>query len=266
MKQELIFIKLGGSLITDKRKRETPRPRIITSIAQEIRSFLDSSKDVALLLGHGSGSYGHWEATNYNTLTGIETSHQWRGFARVSAAASRLNRLVVDTFLKVGVPVLSMQPSASIDSKAGIILEYNTQNIRNCLTHELIPLIFGDVAFDRSRGGTIFSTEALFAYLTPIFQPAHIILLGNAPGVLNNQGHLIPKITPLNYKEMEQHLHGSKYTDVTGGMADKVKLMVDLVKIYPDLKVHILSGTQSGILKQTLLERTFNAGTLISNA
>ncbi len=266
MKQEIIFIKLGGSLITDKHKRETPRPRIITSIAQEIKSFLDNTTNIDLLLGHGSGSYGHWEARGYDTRTGVATFHKWQGFAHVSAAASRLNRLVVDTFLKVGVPVLSLQPSASIDAQSGVIVEYNTQNIRNCLIHELVPLIFGDVAFDRTRGGTIFSTEDLFAYLTPIFQPTRIILLGNAPGVFNNQGQIIPKITPQNYQEMTQHLHGSQYTDVTGGMADKVKRMVDLVKLNPDLRVQILSGTKSGTLKRILLDHTINSGTLISNA
>ena len=263
MKQELIFIKLGGSLITDKRKRETPRPHIITSIAQEIRTLLDDFPQFNLLLGHGSGSYGHWEAMNYGTRTGVSTQHQWQGFARVGAAASRLNRLVVDIFLKAGLPVLSLQPSASIRAESGAILEYNTQNIRQCLLHNIIPLIYGDVAFDISWGGTIFSTEDLFAFLTPKLKPTRIILLGNAAGVYNNQGQVISKITPLDFSEIEHHLHGSKYTDVTGGMADKVNRMVGLVKSHPNLKVQILSGQKSGNLIHTLKDNTYSPGTTI---
>ncbi len=266
MEKEIIFIKLGGSLITDKRKQETPRLHIIRSIALEIKTFLNSTSDVALLLGHGSGSYGHWEATNYNTRTHVETVREWQGFTRVSAAAQRLNRLVVDTFLEADVPVISLQPSASIESESGVIREYNTRHIQSCFTHGLVPFIFGDVAFDRSRGGTILSTEDLFVYLTPIFRPTRIILLGNAPGVYDNQGQRIPKITPENYREMVKYLHGSKFTDVTGGMADKVKLMVDLVGSNPELKVRILSGVKSGILQHILEDSAYDEGTLISNA
>jgi isopentenyl phosphate kinase len=264
MKQEIIFIKLGGSLITDKRKRETPRPHRIENIARTIRDFLQNSPHTHLLIGHGSGSYGHWEATKYDTRTGVATSHQWQGFTRVSAAASRLNRLVVDIFLEVGVPVFSLQPSASIDADSGVIQHFNTRNIMKCFEHHLVPLIYGDVVFDKSLGGTILSTEDLFAYLTPIFQPNRIILLGNAPGVYSHQGQIISKITPTSYHRIETYLHGSKYTDVTGGMADKVKCMVDLVISNPSLEVRIVSGKNSETVFQILANDAYTTGTTIS--
>jgi isopentenyl phosphate kinase len=264
MNQEMIFIKLGGSLITDKSKKESPRPHIITAIAHEIKDFLKEGLSVDLLIGHGSGSYGHWEAMNYNTRVGVTTQSQWFGFTRVSAAASRLNKLVVGIFLRVGVPVFSLQPSASIDADSGMILEFNTQPIRKCLEYNLIPLIYGDVAFDRTRGGTILSTEDLFAYLTPVFKPTRIILLGNAPGVFNNEGNIIPSITPHNFAEVAQWLYGSNNADVTGGMADKVQRMVDLVQLHPNLKVHICSGSKPGTLTKIIRDPSYSAGTLIS--
>lgn len=263
--KELYFIKLGGSLITDKSTRETLQPGIIKTIAQEIKRFRDNSTAIDLLIGNGSGSFGHWEAKNYNTRSGVLTPEQWHGFARVSAAASHLNRLVVDIFLEAGLPILSLQPSASIEAKSGTILDFNAQNMINCLKHHLIPLIFGDVAFDSSLGGTIFSTEDLFVYLTPILKPSRIILLGNSPGVLNNQRQIIPKITPQNYQEITQHLHGSRYTDVTGGMADKVKRMVELVEVDANLKVHIMTGRESGVLRKTLLNNEYS-GTIICHS
>ncbi len=266
MNQELVFIKLGGSLITDKRKRETPRVHVIKSIAEEIRNILDDCAKVNLLLGHGSGSYGHWEAHKYDTRTGVSTLQQWQGFARVSAAASRLNRLVVDIFLEADVPVLSLQPSASIDANAGEILNYNTLNIQRCLQHKLIPFVYGDIAFDKMRGGTILSTEDLFSFLTPILKPTRIILLGNAPGVFNNQGQVISKITPVNYPEVAKHLYGSRYTDVTGGMADKVNRMVGLVKLFPNLKVQIMSGIKSGNLIHAMMDTTYSLGTVICSS
>ena len=93
-------------------------------------------------------------------------------------------------------------------------MEYNTQNIQHCFLHDLIPIVYGDVGFDKSLGGTILSTEDIFSFLTPIFKPSRIFLLGNPPGVYDNQHQIITKITPHNYPEIEQFIHGSKYTDV----------------------------------------------------
>jgi isopentenyl phosphate kinase len=264
MDQDITFIKLGGSLITDKRKRETPRPHLIASIAKGIRRYLDQNTNSCILIGHGSGSYGHWEATQYDTRTGVSTPHQWRGFARVSATASRLNRIVIDIFLKAGVPVLSLQPSASINTQSGIISEYNIQNIQHCFIHNLIPVIYGDVAFDQSLGGTIVSTEDIFSFLTPVLNPSRIILLGNSPGVYDNQQQIINQITPQNYPEIKQFIHGSKYTDVTGGMADKVRRMVSLVEKHPNLKINIMSGRQADDVVHALMGNTQTPGTIIS--
>lgn len=263
MNQEMIFIKLGGSLITDKRKRETPRLQVLRSIAEEIKAFHESHSRVHVLIGHGSGSYGHWEATKHKTHTGVSTKHQWDGFAQVSAAAAKLNRLVADTFLSAGVSILSLQPSASVETESGVIINYSTNTIRKCFDNNIMPLIYGDVAFDRVRGGTIVSTEDLLSYLTPIFQPNRIILLGNAAGVYDNHGNIISKITPANYAEIAPHLHGSQYIDVTGGMVDKVNQMLDLVTTRPNLKVHIISGIKAGNLTYTLMNQSSPPGTVI---
>lgn len=263
MTKKIIFIKLGGSLITDKQKRETPCQSIIRAIAEEVKAFLDTHSDIHLLLGHGSGSYGHWEATKHKTQTGAATKQEWQGFTQVSAAAARLNRLVVDTFLTADVNVLSLQPSASIYTQNGMVKEYNIHPIKKCLKHNIVPLIYGDVAFDQVRGATIVSTEVLFSYLAPILKPDRIILLSNAAGVYNNHGKIIHKITPSNYPKIAQHVHGSYYTDVTGGMAAKVNHMLTLVRSQPNLIVHICSGIEPNNLTKILVDQFSPIGTMI---
>jgi isopentenyl phosphate kinase len=89
-------------------------------------------------------------------------------------------------------------------------------------------------------------------------------LLGNAPGVLDENHSVIPRITPDTVREVQKYLRGSGYRDVTGGMADKVKRMVGLVAQLPELRVRIMSGLTSGNLKSTLLDPAgSNEGTLI---
>lgn len=261
---ELIFIKLGGSLITDKRQRATPRKGTLRRLAYELRAALDAAPQLQILLGHGSGSFGHWEAQQYGTRQGVSTTAQWHGFAQVSAVAARLNRLVVDIFLDVGVPVISLQPSASVSATRGQIYDVSAHTISQAYAHGLVPLIYGDVAFDSAWGGTILSTEALFFHLSAQLHPARILLLGNAPGVLDNAKHVIPHITPTTYAQIEPHLHGSRYTDVTGGMADKVKRMIDLVQRLPGLQVWILTGRLPDNLTQALLDPQNTPGTRIA--
>ncbi|MBN1261951.1 MAG: isopentenyl phosphate kinase family protein [Anaerolineae bacterium] len=263
--ETLIFIKLGGSLITDKRRAYVARRGALRLLAEELRDALDAAPGLRVVLGHGSGSFGHWEASQYGTRKGVQTPEQWEGFARVSAAAARLNRIVTDAFLDFDVPVISFQPSASALATSGHPATLALEPIRRALASGLVPLVFGDVAFDRVWGGTILSTEDLFAYLAPILHPQAILLLGNAPGVLDDQHQVIPAITPENYAGVEPYLRGAAGVDVTGGMADKVEQMIQLVKTIPDLKVRILTGRESGNLRNALLDPAFAQGTLILN-
>jgi isopentenyl phosphate kinase len=260
----LIFVKLGGSLITDKRKQATPRHNVLQRLAQEVRAALDADPGLRLLLGHGSGSFGHWEANEYRTQQGVRTAEEWYGFARVSAAALALNRLVVESFVDAGVPLLSLQPAASARAHEGQITRLETGPVHTALASGLVPLVFGDVAFDDVRGGTILSTEDLFAYLAEGLEPAWILLFGNAPGVLDGARRIIPVITPANFGAFQEHVLSSGYTDVTGGMADKVRHMIDLVTRFPKLRVRIVTGLEPGNLRRALLDpEGFPAGTLI---
>lgn len=264
MNNNLVFVKLGGSLITDKRTRATPLKNVIGRLAHELLNAQTQDRSLRVVLGHGSGSFGHWEANRYNTRRGVKTPEQWQGMTRVAAAAARLNRIVVDTFLKANVSVLSLQPSAFVQADKGQIVSFPDNAIRSALAAGLIPLIFGDVAFDLSWGGTILSTEDLFFQLTEQLPPTRILLLGNAPGVITDSCTLIPTITPESYPEIERHLRGSHYPDVTGGMADKVKQMVNLVKRIASLQVWILTGTEPGNLEQALLHPENTPGTRIT--
>ncbi|MGC9347419.1 MAG: isopentenyl phosphate kinase [Anaerolineae bacterium] len=258
-----VFVKLGGSLITDKRHRMTPRLFLIRRLAREMRAARDRDPKLSILLGHGSGSYGHWEADRYTTRQGVHTQEQWGGFARVSAAVLQLNRLVVDTFVKEGIPIMSLQPAASLRAEDGKITQMNTANLCSALEHGLVPLVFGDVAFDGKRGGTIVSTEEIFVHLAKTLRPDRVLLLGNAPGVLGGEHGVIPEITPESYDQVRHHVRGSGYTDVTGGMADKVEQMLALVQEIHGARAWILTGREPGNLQLALLRPERTPGTLI---
>jgi len=249
-----ILVKLGGSLITDKSRRSTPRPDVLARLADETEAALRLSPSLRLILGHGSGSFGHWEASKHHTRDGVATPDEWQGFARVSAAALALNRIVTGVFSQAGVPVMSLQPSALGHASGGQITHFEERPIRLALDHGLVPLVFGDVAFDDTQGGTILSTEDIFVYLASRFSAKWLLLLGNAPGVLGRGGEPVPLITPESYPKMQRYLSGSENIDVTGGMGDKVAQVIALVERCPELRVRIMGGTHPGSLREALTD------------
>jgi isopentenyl phosphate kinase len=259
----MIFVKLGGSLITDKGRPYTARREVIARLGKEVRQALDAAPDLRLLIGHGSGSYGHWAAKPHGTRQGVRTPAQWHGYAEVAGAAARLNRIVSDALIDAGVPVLSVQPSASARCHDGTLIYLDTYPLHAALAHSLVPLIYGDVALDDTRGGTIISTEDIFTFLVDELSPTHILLLGEVDGVLGSGGAAIPTITPGSFPDFCNVLTGSAGVDVTGGMADKVARMIKVVQRYPKIQVRVFSGTEPGLLTKVLLNPTVRAGTLV---
>ena len=259
----VVFLKLGGSLITNKTQAYTVRREVISRLAAEVRRALDSAPHIRLLVGHGAGSFGHWAAEPYGTRQGVHTPAEWRGYAEVATATSQLSRVVADAFFQAGVPVMGIQPSASAHCHDSKLVRLDTQPIAAALAHALVPLVHGDVCLDDARGGTIISTEDIFVYLTDVLRPSRILLAGETPGVLDSDGVTIPQITPHSFPSMQDALSGSHGVDVTGGMADKVTRMVQLVRRHPEVCVRIFTGTEAGLLPRVLCGTEARAGTRI---
>lgn len=271
MSLQPVFVKLGGSLITDKTRPETPRREVIMRLAAELRQALQARPELSIVLGHGSGSFGHWTASRYNTRDGVHGREAWIGFAEVAASATRLSQIVTDLMLQAGVPVLCVRPFATARCKDGVLMALDAYPIRQALERDLVPLVHGDVALDDIRGGTIVSTEEIMVYLAEEILPRRILLLGETSGVQwahtpggSLDGQVIPTITPANIGTVERSLGTSRGPDVTGGMASKVHQMLRLVQQHTHLSVDILSGLEPGLLTRALLDDASSFGTRIT--
>ncbi len=260
----LIFLKLGGSLITDKTQEGVFLAERMKRLAAQLQAARMARPDLKLLIGHGSGSFGHFAAQRYHTTAGVRTAEQWQGFAEVARVARHLNHLVTDVLAEAGLPVWPIQPSASAACEDGELRQLAASPLQRALEKGLVPLVYGDVALDTVRGGTIISTESLFFFLAPILRPQRILLLGEVDGVLDGDGQIISRITPETFPRVEAALGGSRGVDVTGGMAAKVRDMVRLVQVCPGLAIHILSGLEPARVREALLDADKATGTLIS--
>ncbi|MEW6404183.1 MAG: isopentenyl phosphate kinase [Chloroflexota bacterium] len=276
MTNEIVLLKLGGSLITDKDKPYTPRLEKLTELALEIKTVLDSTPGLLLILGHGSGSFGHVAAKKYGTRDGIRPSPPaplpegergyWKGFAEVRFQAAELNRYVMDALITSGVSAISFPPSSSMISNNRKVIHHNSLAIRRALEARLLPVVYGDVAFDETLGGTILSTEDVFAFLVEQFSPTRILLAGIEAGVWDDfpgRTRLVKQIQLSDYEKMRAGIGGSASTDVTGGMKAKVEEMFQLIQKNEGLTAQIFSAEEGGFLTRALQGE--NVGTLLKS-
>jgi isopentenyl phosphate kinase len=277
---ELIFLKLGGSLLTDKARPRALRTEVLSRLAAEIATARAFRPGLRLLIGQGGGSFAHTVANRYGTRKGVASAEEWRGYAATAQAAAELNRIVAQSLADAGIPVLPVQPSASASCRDGELSSMDDRPIGTALANDLVPLVYGDVALDEVRGGTIVSTEQIFRWLAPRLCPVRVLLVGEVAGVLTADpldwasrqpsgdlppgSEVIPEITSASLRTLSGSLGGARGVDVTGGMFAKVSEMIALLEATPSLReVQIISGLVPGLVHAVLLDPDEQAGTRI---
>jgi isopentenyl phosphate kinase len=167
---------------------------------------------------------------------------------------------------KAGVPALAFPASSSAVVADGKVLRWELAPLQDSLRRDLVPVVFGDVAFDQVRGGTILSTEDIFAHLALQLKPTRILLAGVEEGVWSDypaNTDLMPVITPETWRQKMSAVQGSAATDVTGGMSGKVGEMIPLVEAIPGLEVLIFSAEQPEKLRRVMVGE--NLGTVLKS-
>jgi isopentenyl phosphate kinase len=262
--KNIVFIKLGGAAITDKSIPRTALLENITQLAHQIARVVQEKPNLRIVIGHGSGSFGHFSGQKHGTRAGVTNQEEWLGFAEVWKDARQLNELVLHAFQDAGLPVIAFPPSAWLTTKNRIVESKQILPIQSALQNGLIPMVNGDVIFDSAIGGTIFSTEEVFSILVDDLQPCQIILASREPGVWEDfpqNTRLASSITPQNLRQSSNHMLGSTGMDVTGGMEKKVSLMMAILQQHPEIQISILSGMDSNSIYEAIVDKP--SGTLL---
>lgn len=264
--KNIILLKLGGSLITDKTKPFSVNLHVIKDLSRQIREALDQKPDLKLIIGNGAGSFAHVPAVEYGMKEKIITEKQKTGFAVVQDAAAQLNRIIVSELLEVGVRAISLNPSSMIISNNGKVKKFFTEPVIGLLNLGLTPVLYGDIVYDETLGAKIYSTEMLLEELAyRLDKQNHIISKiihnGITKGVLNKKGDLIKLITRGNFGQLKQVFTTTKGYDVTGGMLHKVEESLKLAD--KGFKSLIINGySKNNMLRDALLGKKVE-GTII---
>ena len=265
--KNVILIKLGGSIITEKESPDTARIDRIESFARQIKAVVAEKPDLKIVLGHGSGSFAHVPAKKYRVQSGIRTDDQIFGMCEVADAAARLNRLFIRVFLNEGVRVMSFPPSAWITAAGGKVLKSDISPLVNALSSRIIPVVYGDMLTDNQNRGTVFSTEQVFDALISAsriqnLNISRIIQVGKTAGVLDRNGSTIANIKAENITEVRTMIGQTAGYDVTGGMLHKIESSLHLASL--GISTLLISGERENTLRNAVLGGK-TTGTVIGN-
>ena len=255
----LTFVKLGGSLITNKNQASSARYASISRLVQEIKQALQADPDLQLILGHGSGSFGHTAAKEYQTHLGVKSTQEWHGFINVRRQADVLHRIIMDKLWNAGLDAISFPPSALAITNDHTKVNMAIAPMVHSLDHHLIPVVLGDVVFDTKMGGTILSTEEIIAFLCSHLPIQRILIAGIEKGVWKDEKYpqeIFSVLTPQIFAKHFMEISPSSSPDVTGGMRSKVEILFSVLKCHPNIQVSIFSGEVKGNLYNALTGKT----------
>ncbi|MFB6168797.1 MAG: isopentenyl phosphate kinase [Haloferacaceae archaeon] len=214
----MIVVKLGGSVITEKAREETLDGRSLDRAADALAEASDD-----LVVVHGGGSFGHHHAADW----GVDVDEGTRdadGALAIHGAMTTLNRFVLDRLRARDVPALPVHPLSAASRDAGGALDLPLSQAARMLSESFVPVLHGDVVATAGEGVTVLSGDEIAARVARDLDAERVGLCSTVPGVLDADERVVDRVSSLD----DAALGGSDATDVTGGMAGKVRTLLDL--------------------------------------
>ncbi len=231
LNMDILVIKLGGSALTNKDEKFSFKREKIKKIGQEL-----SSIEEKFILVHGGGSFGHPVASKYDIANGYHEREQLLGFSKTHNAMEKLNQKIISILIDVGIPAVPVQTSLCSIVENGELVSMDLKKVESFLDLGLVPVLYGDSVLDGKKDMNILSGDQILAYLAEEFRAKQVIVGMDSDGVYtkdpktNEDAELIPKITPESWENISSLVEFPTGEDVTGGIKNKVKVLIDLAK------------------------------------
>jgi isopentenyl phosphate kinase len=249
----VIVLKLGGSVVTDKDRRETVDGPALDAAADAVAAHASGSAGRRrgdadpLALVHGGGSFGHPNASDHG-VTDAAGSHDVEGLMAIHGAMKALNGIVLRRLHERDVPALPVHPLSGAARDAAGALSYPLATVEGMLGEGFVPVLHGDGVVHAGEGVTVLSGDEIVVRLAEGLDADRVGLCSTVPGVLDADGEVVERISAVD--EVADALGGSDATDVTGGMAGKVRALLGLEATAfvfgPDDLAGFLSGADVG--------------------
>ena len=212
-------LKLGGSVVTDKTDPETVDEAALDRAAEALAGRDD------IVVVHGGGSFGHHHADRHGVSTTAGTRDP-EAVRAIHGAMRRLNVAVVDALAGVDVPALPVHPMSIAAREADGSLSLPTRGVETMLEEGFVPVLHGDGVAHAGEGATVLLGDELVVVLAEALAADRVGVCSVVQGVYDGSGAVIDRIE--SFESVADALGGSDATDVSGGMAGKVRALLDL--------------------------------------
>jgi isopentenyl phosphate kinase len=213
-------LKLGGSVVTDKDEPETVDDASLARAADAIATV-----DEDLVVIHGGGSFGHPHAAEHGVST-TDGTHDPVAVRAIHGAMKELNGAVVEMLGEAGVPAVPVHPFSMAHRDSTSELLVSTDQLATMLAEGFTPVLHGDAVVHETLGATILSGDEIVVALADALDADRVGVCSAVPGVYDAQEEVIDRID--SFDDVADVLGGSDATDVTGGMAAKVRELLGL--------------------------------------
>jgi len=244
-KNEIILLKLGGSLLTDKNKPFSLREDILENCLNQI---IESNKLIVLI--HGGGSFGHPIAKKYQISQGLNDSikDQIIGLSKTHEAMNKFNSIIINKILDKGNSAISVQPSSIFVQDFNEIIFKSIDPIEKMLDLGIMPVLYGDIILSWDSSFTILSGDQIILKLCEKIQKykiSKVIFAIEEDGIYikdNGNKKLALKLTSKDLEDLKLAELGQKI-DVTGGIKGKLETIKEIIKL--SIPVQIINGIKN---------------------
>ncbi|KYO33196.1 glutamate 5-kinase-like [Alligator mississippiensis] len=229
-------LKLGGSALTHKGRRESARDGALRSAAGLVRELCAAGAGRCIVV-HGAGSFGHFQAKAHGLASGSPTNSESlrQGLCLTRISVTKLNHMVTEQLVMCGVPAVGISPFGAWRTAGRKITQAGIAAIRDSLEAGYIPVLHGDCVLDSEQHCSILSGDTIIEVLSREFSPKRVVFLTDVDGIYDRPpdtpgATLVDSIAVNADGSIDPPVLTSALPhDVTGGLALKLQTAINIV-------------------------------------
>ncbi|XP_034270121.1 uncharacterized protein LOC117663776 [Pantherophis guttatus] len=233
------ILKLGGSALTQKNQFETLKTESLRRAAILV-SLLWEAGERRCIIVHGAGSFGHFQAKEFNVALGTSggsaaSDHLRQGLCLTRLSVTKLNHVVTEQLMNTGVPAVGISPFGTWQTKNKNVIKAGIDAVKNVLDAGYIPVLHGDCTLDLEQHCCILSGDTIIEVLAKTLSPKRVVFLTDVKGIYSCPpdtpgARLVDSIVIGPERTMEPTVFTSALPhDSTGGMSLKLQTAINIV-------------------------------------
>ncbi len=280
-KRRNVILKLGGSVVTHKGSSDFPLyPASILESGTRfvnvdaVKRICSEIKDSLQYLGylvivHGAGVFGHFPVSEF--LKSDESMRVSVGWPLTLYSVQVENLVLLNEMLTSGLPVIGFSPrsmfTATARDRDRPWVSTDASFDPNIIKHLLptyIPVLFGDLVFDKNGDPAVLSGDTILYLCARELKDVDLVASGtDVQGIFTDDPKKNPDaklVRRIAFSEKNKLVpKESSYRDVDGGMSRKFKELMSIAKL--GIPSMVIDALKEGNISKAL--RGEHVGTLI---